>query len=341
MAKNRRFNPAVKMAAGAAFDEKGNPKPGVANGIMKALDVQRPLVLANLNRLRSKYPEASPAELSAKLEKYYLSAITGGGAAVGGSALIPGVGTIAALGLSAAATVGFLEATALYAQSIAELHGIHTDNPERSRTMVMAILMGEEGSALIRELAGQTNGRTKPGQAWGNVIGTSMPTGMMGTIMDSMRRRFLKKFLARQGTALLGRAVPFGIGAVVGGAGNHMMGRRVIESTREAFGEPPLTLPMSLVEELAQRRHLMPRNRLIPGRRKELGVGAGGGAAGATGGATASAAVGAAPLSTSHAGAESSQAPRPEDLAASPGPDLPADTDPQTGQHRGAEPDDV
>jgi hypothetical protein len=168
-----------------------------------------------------------------------------------------------------------------------------------------------------------------------------MPAGMMGTIMDSMRRRFLKKFLAKQGTALLGRAVPFGIGAVVGGAGNHMMGRRVIESTREAFGEPPLTLPMSLVEELAQRKHLVPRRKLIPGRRKELGAGAGGGAAGATGGATASAAVGAAPLSTSHAGAESSQAPRPEDLAASPGPDLPAETDPQTGQHRGAEPDDV
>ena len=339
MAKNRKFNPAVKMAAGAAFDEKGNPKPAVANGIMKALDVQRPLVLANLNRLRSKYPEASPAELSAKLEKYYLSAITGGGAAVGGSALIPGVGTIAALGLSAAATVGFLEATALYAQSIAELHGIHTDNPERSRTMVMAILMGEEGSALIRELAGQTNGRNKPGQAWGNVIGTSMPAGMMGTIMDSMRRRFLKKFLAKQGTALLGRAVPFGIGAVVGGAGNHMMGRRVIESTRVAFGEPPLTLPMPLVEELAQRRHLIPRKNLIPGRRKELGAGAG--AAGASGGAAEGTAAGARPLSTTHAGPESSQPPRPEDLAASPGPDLPAETDPQTGQHRGAEPDDV
>ncbi|EMY36046.1 hypothetical protein D477_001149 [Arthrobacter crystallopoietes BAB-32] len=255
----RKFNPAVKMAAGAAFDAKGNPKPHVTNAIMKALDVQRPLVLANLNRLRRKYPEASPAELSAKLEKSYLAAVTGGGAAVGGSALVPGVGTVAALGLSAAATVGFLEATALYAQSIAELHGIQLDDPDRARTMVMAILMGEEGLALIRELAGAAGGRAKPGQTWGSIVGTSMPSGMVGTVVDSMRRRFLKKILAKQGTAMLGRAVPFGIGAVVGGAGNHVMGRKVIAATREAFGEPPLVLPMGLVEELAQKRHYIPR----------------------------------------------------------------------------------
>jgi hypothetical protein len=281
MAQGRKFNPAVRMAAGAAFDAKGNPKPGLTNAIMKALDVQRPLVLANLNRLRRKYPEASPAELSARLEKGYLVAITGGGAAVGGSALVPGVGTVAALGLSAAATVGFLEATALYAQSIAELHGIHTDNPERARTMVMAILMGEEGVALIRELAGQTQGK-RPGQTWGSVVGTSMPAGMVGTLMDSMRRRFLKKILARQGTAMLGRAVPFGIGAVVGGAGNHMMGRKVIAATREAFGEPPLVLPMGLVEELAMKRHYIPR------RHQELAAGASDGEPGAASGGAAS-----------------------------------------------------
>ncbi|GLB68103.1 hypothetical protein [Arthrobacter mangrovi] len=271
----RKFNPAVRMAAGTAFDAKGNPKPHVTNAIMKALDVQRPLVLANLNRLRRKYPEASPAELSAMLEKHYLRTVTGGGAAVGGSALVPGVSTVAALGLSAVATMGFLEATALYAQSIAELHGVHLDDPDRARTMVMAILMGEEGLALLRDLVGQAGGK-KQSQPWGNLVGTSMPSGMVGTVLDSMRRRFLKKILAKQGTAMLGRAVPFGIGAVVGGVGNHFMARRVISATQEAFGEPPLALPMGLVEELAQKRHYIPR------RHHELAAGAGGAAAGGT-----------------------------------------------------------
>ena len=269
----RKYNPAIRMAAGTAFDAKGNPKPHVTNAIMKALDVQRPLVLANLNRLRRRYPEASPAELAAMLEKHYLRTVTGGGAAVGGSALVPGVSTVAALGLSAVATMGFLEATALYAQSIAELHGIQLDDPDRARTMVMAILMGEEGLALIRDLVGQAGGK-KQGQTWGNIVGTSMPTGMVGTVLDSMRRRFLKKILTKQGAAMLGRAVPFGIGAVVGGAGNHFMGRKVISATQEAFGEPPLVLPMGLVEELAQKRHYIPR------RHHELAAGAGADAAG-------------------------------------------------------------
>ena len=269
----RKYNPAIRMAAGTAFDAKGNPKPHVTNAIMKALDVQRPLVLANLNRLRRRYPEASPAELAAMLEKHYLRTVTGGGAAVGGSALVPGVSTVAALGLSAVATMGFLEATALYAQSIAELHGIQLDDPDRARTMVMAILMGEEGLALIRDLVGQAGGK-KQGQTWGNIVGTSMPTGMVGTVLDSIRRRFLKKILTKQGAAMLGRAVPFGIGAVVGGAGNHFMGRKVISATQEAFGEPPLALPMGLVEELAQKRHYIPR------RHHELAAGAGADAAG-------------------------------------------------------------
>jgi len=256
VAKGRKLNPAVRVAADAAFDKQGNPKPGVTTAFMKALDVQRPLVLANLDRLRRKYPDATPAELAATLQKNYLITVTGGGTAVGATAVMPGVGTVATLGLSAVATIGFLESTALFAQSIAELHGIDTENPERSQAMVMGILMGEEGSSLIKEFAGQVGGRGgNPARAWGNAVGSSMPSGMVSSLLDSLQKRFLSKLVAKQGTALLGRAIPFGIGAAVGGAGNHAMGRRVIRATKTAFGEPPLVLPMSLVEDLVENRY--------------------------------------------------------------------------------------
>lgn len=49
----------------------------------------------------------------------------------------------------------------------------------------------------------------------------------------------MKRFLTRQGTSVLGRAIPFGIGAVVGGLGNHALGRKVVQSSRSAFGPPP------------------------------------------------------------------------------------------------------
>ena len=54
-------NPAVKAANGTLFDKDGNPKPAILRGVERALDVQRPLILSNLARLRRRNPEASPA----------------------------------------------------------------------------------------------------------------------------------------------------------------------------------------------------------------------------------------------------------------------------------------
>src|SRR6478672_8797135 len=144
----RRRNPAVRIAQetahNAVFDAHGNPKPGVHNLLLRAVDIQRPLVLSYIRRLQRRLPHASAAQLAARMERDYLAAVTGGGALVGATAVVPGVGTIASLGLSAAATVAFLEATALYATSLAELHGIRMTDPDKASTMVMAVMLGEE-----------------------------------------------------------------------------------------------------------------------------------------------------------------------------------------------------
>lgn len=249
MIGRKKENPAVKAANASLFDREGNPKPAILRGIERALDVQHPLILSNLNRLRRRHPEASPAELARLLERDYLRATTAAGAAVGATAAVPAVGTVASLGLSAVATIGFLEATALYTESIAELHGIHTDDPERSRAMVMAILMGEEGSALVRSILGASSGQGAP-QYWGQLVNKSAPTSLVKTFTGSIQRRFLRKFLTRQSGFMLGRALPFGVGAVVGGTGNHLMGKSVIRTAREAFGPLPQTLPGELANEL-------------------------------------------------------------------------------------------
>nr|WP_231710208.1 hypothetical protein [Arthrobacter zhangbolii] len=232
------------MAGRAAFGPDGQPKPHVVRGIERAIEVQRPLVLANIRRLQRRHPSADAAELISILDRHYLNTVMGGGAAVGATAVIPAVGTAAALGLSAAATVGFLEATALYAQSVAELHGVRLADPERSRTMVMAIMLGEEGTSMMQSLAGRGSAST-----WGSTIG-NMPSGVLGSVGAGIRKQFLKRVMARQGTALLGRALPLGVGAVVGGVGNRAMGKGVIRATRAAFGEPPATIPGQLAGEL-------------------------------------------------------------------------------------------
>ncbi|WP_307048201.1 hypothetical protein [Arthrobacter oryzae] len=246
-----RQNPAMKIAQKTAhkavFDSQGKPKPGLHSMLLRAVEIQRPLVLANLRRLQRRHPRATAAQLADKLERDYLFAVTGGGALVGGTAVIPGVGTVAALGLSAAATIGFLEATALYATSLAELHGIRMVDPEKASTLVMAIMLGEEGTALLGSLSGQAAGRSKgPADAWGSAFARKTSFPGFGSVRDRIQRAFLRNLLQRQGTALLGRALPFGVGAVVGGVGNRVMGRAVVANAKEAFGPMPDTIPGEL-----------------------------------------------------------------------------------------------
>jgi hypothetical protein len=143
--------------------------------------------------------------------------------------------------------VAFLEATALYATSLAELHGIRMTDPDKASTMVMAVMLGEEGTALLGSLSGQALGKGKGAtQAWGNVLARKMPSSGFGSIREHVQKVFLRSLLKRQGTALFGRALPFGIGAVVGGAGNLLMGRAVVANAKEAFGPLPDTIPGEL-----------------------------------------------------------------------------------------------
>lgn len=246
-----RPNPAVEIAAGAAFDERGRPKPAVHSMLLKAVEVQRPLVLANLRRLRKRHPDATAFELSQRLERDFLSGVGTGGAAIGATAIIPGVGTVAALSISAAATVVFLEATALYAQSVAELHGVRLQDPEAAQVTVMAIILGDEGISMLQGLTGHAlgNGKT-PMQTWGKTLTKSMPLTAIKSIIAPMQKKFLRKMAVKGSASVVGKALPFGIGAVVGGVGNYMMGRAVVASAQRAFGPPPLAIPAELLAEL-------------------------------------------------------------------------------------------
>ncbi len=249
--KSGRINPAIKIAANVAFDADGKPKPALGNAMLRAVEVQRPVVLANLRRMRRRYPHATPGELSARIEKDFLRAVSGGGAAIGATAIVPGLGTVASLGISAAATVVFLETTALYAQSIAELHGVRLADPERSSALVMAVMLGEEGASMVEGFAGHAAGRgTSPLTNWGKAVGTSMPRTVLKGLSGRLQKAFLRRFMMRETGAIVGRAIPFGIGAVVGGVGNLLMGRAVVHQTKLAFGPAPEVWPEELKAEL-------------------------------------------------------------------------------------------
>ena len=222
------------------------PTPFV-RGIDKVLSVQRPVVLAHIRGIRKSKPNAGPAEVIRILERRYLAAVTTGGALVGASSAIPAIGTVTSVALSTVETAAFLEASALFAQSVTEVHGFAVDDPERARTLVMTMILGGAGSELVEQLAGQVVG-AGPGRPafWGELVTKSLPKSAVGRIANQIKAHFLKRFAAREGASIVGRAIPFGVGAVIGGAGNHLLGRRVVTSSRTAFGPPPPAFPLVL-----------------------------------------------------------------------------------------------
>ncbi len=221
--------------------------PRTIRALDRVLAIQRPVVLAHLRSIRLRHPEATPDQVVRMLERRYLAAVTSGGAAVGATAVVPGIGTGVTLALSGVETVAFLEATTLFAQSVAEVHGIPVADPDRARALVLTLMMGKEGIDLVAQLAGQATGRG-PGRDryWGELVTKTLPRATLGPLVDQLKTSFIHQFAARGGASWLGKALPFGIGAVIGGAGNNILGRRVLVNSRRAFGAPPALLPPDL-----------------------------------------------------------------------------------------------
>jgi hypothetical protein len=240
-----------------------NTPAQVERGLERLLSVQRPVVLLHIRSIRRRNPDASPAQVIRILETRYLAAVTTGGVAVGASSVIPGVGVGISLALSGVETAGFLESTALFAQSVTEVHGIAVEDPQRARTLVMAMMLGTAGSDLVKQLAGQAAGvGPTRGRFWGELVTKSLPQAAMGQIGDRIKKSFVKRLIATQGASAIGRAIPFGIGAVIGGTGNHMLGRKIVSTARDAFGPPPLQFPVVL-EPVVRRPVVLTRSARI------------------------------------------------------------------------------
>jgi hypothetical protein len=146
----------IPMLSSTGGTPQGGALPtGLVKGFDRVLAIHRPVVLAHIRSIRRRNPQAAPEQIVRILEKRYLAAVTAGGAAVGATAVIPGVGTGITLALSGVETAGFLEATALFTQSVSEVHGIAVEDPDRARALVLTMMLGREGSDLVRQLAGR------------------------------------------------------------------------------------------------------------------------------------------------------------------------------------------
>jgi len=210
--------------------------------IERGARVQAPAVRAYVQRLREHSPDATPADIVAKLEKRYLAAVMASGAAVGSAAAFPGIGTLAALSAVAGETVVFLEATAVFVLAVAETHGIPAEHRERRQALVLAVLVGEDSKGAVADLLG--TGRTSG--AWMSDGVATLPLPAVSQLNNRLVKYFVKKYALKRGAMAFGKMLPVGIGAVVGGVGNRVMGRKIIKNAELAFGPPPPRWPSTL-----------------------------------------------------------------------------------------------
>jgi len=229
-------------------------KPGTAARVLSRVierseRVQGPAVRAYVQRLRDHDPDANPAQIVTKLEKRYLAAATASGAAVGATAAVPAIGTLLALSAVAGETAVFLEATAFFVLSVAEVHGIPVENRERRRALVLAVLVGDEGKKAVADLFGP--GRTSGAwMAQGSAGAAALPLPAVSEMNTRLMRYFVKRFTLRRGALIFGKLLPVGLGALVGAIGNRMIGKKIVGNARNAFGAPAARWPVTL--------HLLP-----------------------------------------------------------------------------------
>ena len=238
---------AGRTGSRASQPSKPEEKPSLAaRALTQVLErstrVQGPAIDAYVQRLRGSHPDAAPADIIAKLEKYYLAAVMASGAAVGTAAAFPGIGTLTAMSAVAGETLVFLEATAVFALAVAGVHGIPADHRERRRALVLSVLVGEESQHALKDILG----RRRVGGAWLTEVAEEVPLPLLSQLNNRLLRYFAKRYALKRSTLVLGKVLPAGLGAVIGGVGNRVMGKKIIANARNAFGPPPTRWPVTL-----------------------------------------------------------------------------------------------
>lgn len=199
----------------------------VARLVERGVEAALPVARSRVDRLRR--AGVTPQRALTRLETEYVAAVAVIGGGAGGLAALPGIGTAASLTAAGTEISLFVETTALYVLARALVQGEQLPDPAARRLLVLAVLAGEGTQGLVRGVLSRSGGQ------WGRRL-----SGINRRALErSLARRLLTGFGSRQGALALGRALPFGVGAAIGGAGNAALARGVVSRADQTFGPAP------------------------------------------------------------------------------------------------------
>jgi hypothetical protein len=156
------------------------------------------------------------------------------GAAAGAAAAAPAVGTSATLAATVAELVWFTGRAGDLVLTIAALHGRTDPSVEERRAWVLAVLIygSSARDGFSRAVNEATTGKAVAGDG-------RVPVTTIQMANRVMSRALVRKYGSRRGLVALGRLIPAGIGAAIGGTTNYLAVKALARNADQFFARLP------------------------------------------------------------------------------------------------------
>lgn len=201
----------------------------IMSGLQKAVEIQSSTVEKYVNSVRKRNPDAPVDEIQTILDKHFMRLVQGTGAGAGAASAIPGVGFFTGVAAIGAESLVFVEAAAWYFLASAHNRGIDLSTKERRMAVVLLVLNGAKGSALVDTLVQDIgNGKGLPTATALTRFSAPSLSGINGRLMNM----FIKNMSKRMRWMWVSKLVPFGIGAALGAMANRKLGQQMVKHTR-------------------------------------------------------------------------------------------------------------
>ena len=174
-------------------------------------------------------PEKIDAVTSSFTRELDLEASAAGAAAAG-----PVVGTVTTLASAMAELAWFTARAGDLILTIAAIHGRPDPTVEERRAWVLAVLL--YGSSARDEFA-RTLNEASIGVA--PTVGRQIPVTTLQVANRMMSKMFVRRFGTKRGLVALGRLMPIGLGAAIGGAANYVTIRTLARHADQFFARLP------------------------------------------------------------------------------------------------------
>ncbi|WP_297187016.1 hypothetical protein [uncultured Corynebacterium sp.] len=208
----------------------------VITALDKAVKIQSVAIEQYVSWLRKKNPEATPEELQVLLDKHFKRVATATGAGSGAAASIPGIGMVYGAVAVGADSLAFLDAAAVYTMASALIRGADISDPEQRRSLILMVLAGTSGTAIVDTLLGDLADENSVSTA---ALLTRFSAPKLSEVNERLMKSALKSMNKRLRRAWLGKLMPLGIGAVLGSVANRKLADNVVENAHASLGALP------------------------------------------------------------------------------------------------------